>query len=66
MDINFGYAALRQWTEDFVSLQSAPSATELLDLLVFFSAAGRSAWSDEAKVIRDAVIAWCVPAHSLI
>jgi hypothetical protein len=62
-DVNFGYDVLRQWTEDFASLLSAPSVTELADLFVF-SAAGRfsSVWSDEARVIRDAVTAWCVPA----
>jgi hypothetical protein len=63
LDVSFGYDVLREWNDDLVSLQSAPSVTELADLFVV-SAAGRGAWSDEAKVIRDAVTAWCVPAHA--
>jgi hypothetical protein len=34
-DVNFGDNLCRHWTEDFVSLQSAPSVTELADLFVF-------------------------------
>jgi hypothetical protein len=65
MHVNFGYEVLRQWSDDSISLQSAPSLTELADMFAV-SASGRfdSALSDEAKVIRDAVTAWCVRAQA--
>ena len=64
-DINWGYDVLSEWTDGFASLLSVPSVPELIELFIF-SATGalQEIWSDDARRIRDTVVAWCdaVPA----